>query len=134
MIKFNLPPWLGGEQVNIIANKANGLVLVEPVARPERGQITISRSLLIAVEIAEPATTPCPEGFHWIGQSGAWCDKCGLPGWEHDGFAVLKKQPDSPFYDPTWVLRPWDSEERRQAFKKRWEPDLLERQQEVGQR
>lgn len=48
--------------------------------------------------------TPCPEGFHWIGQPWTNCDKCSLPAWEHDGMATPAQ--DSSFCDE-WTLQPW---------------------------
>lgn len=72
-----------------------------------------------------PAETPCPEGFHWIGQSFACCDKCGLPAWEHDGNAVPRDRstpfstvPDEEF----WVLSPW-KDGQREACRRKWDPD-----------
>lgn len=58
-----------------------------------------------------PARTPCPEGFHWIGQSFVQCEKCGLPAWEHAGIA--EPNPDDPFTPSgTWTLRPWKPGQR----------------------
>ena len=72
---------------------------------------------------AEPAAPPepCPEGFHWIGQALAFCDKCGLPGWEHAGTAE-----PSLFDSGAWVLRPLAVGER-EAVAHKWEPSLLDR-------
>lgn len=78
-----------------------------------------------------PPKTPCPEGFHWIGQSGAWCDKCGLPIWEHEGMARLRRSPKSPFDDANWELDPWKPGDR-EALRKRWEPELPAHQARQG--
>jgi hypothetical protein len=70
------------------------------------------------------APTPCPEGFHWIGQSFAHCDLCGLPAWEHEGHAV----PDSEVIlmgHRGWVLRPWERGER-EACRAKWDPALYQ--------
>lgn len=54
-----------------------------------------------------PPPIPCPEGFHWIGQSFAHCDKCGLSAWDHEGMAVLPPHDSSPFSNSAFVLKPW---------------------------
>lgn len=50
--------------------------------------------------------TPCPDGFHWIGQSFRHCDQCGLPAWEHAGWAELPKG-GGPFDTRPLVLTPF---------------------------
>lgn len=86
--------------------------------------------LTVADEIApkpapppEPPKVPCPEGFHWLGQSFAHCDKCGLPAWEHEGTASLPvdRALKSPYDDTRWVLKPWEPGER-EACRAKWEP------------
>lgn len=70
-----------------------------------------------------PSIQPCPNGFHWIGQSFTSCDKCGLPIWEHAGVAVPQWQPRSPFDYAPLILRPWKSEDEREAWRsasERW--------------
>jgi hypothetical protein len=62
---------------------------------------------------AVPLVTPCPEGFHWIGQSVASCDQCGLPAWGHEGTAALQAPLESPYDTPVWVLKPWGPGERQ---------------------
>ena len=73
----------------------------------------------------EPSSKqPCPEGFHWIGQSFAHCDKCGLPAWDHEGMASQPEPPNNPF-DPMpdgFVLRPWKAAELR-ACRRKWDPN-----------
>lgn len=69
-----------------------------------------------------PPAVPCPEGFHWIGQSFASCDMCGLPAWEHAGRAALTV-PDSPFGDGEWVLEPWVPGEA-ERIRAKWDPEL----------
>lgn len=66
----------------------------------------------------EPPKTPCPEGFHWIGQSFACCDQCTLPAWEHEGMAVPSRR-NSPFDVGGWVLKPWGPGER-ESCKAKW--------------
>lgn len=66
----------------------------------------------------EPAPrTPCPEGFHWIGQSFACCDGCGLPAWDHEGIATPDR--DSPVAHG-WKLKPWAPGER-EACRAKWD-------------
>lgn len=71
----------------------------------------------------KPPRVPCPEGFHWIGQSFAHCDKCGLPAWEHEGMATARR-PESPWSfepdDQYWVLKPWAPGER-EACRRKWD-------------
>lgn len=74
---------------------------------------------LLPVE-AKPERKPCPEGFHYIGQSFASCDECGLPAWDHEGMAVLAKPMNSPFSEFKPVLRPWGDGER-ERIKRLWE-------------
>ena len=71
--------------------------------------------------------TPCPEGFHWVGQSFRYCDKCGLPAWDHAGEARLPQQKVSTDIifggaDLKWVLKPWEPGEREACFRKWTEP------------
>lgn len=72
-----------------------------------------------SVEQPEPGSQPCAEGFHWIGQSFAHCDKCGLPAWDHAGTAGLPPGA-GPFGRPDWVLKPYaDGEAER--IKAKWD-------------
>lgn len=72
----------------------------------------------------KPPKVACPEGFHWIGQSFACCDKCGLPAWEHEGMASARR-PESPWSpvpdEEYWVLKPWAPGER-EACQRKWGP------------
>lgn len=70
-----------------------------------------------------PPKVPCPEGYHWIGQSFRYCDKCGLPAWEHAGYAGLPENAD-PFDgdDQSWTLKPWKPGEREAVFRNWSEP------------
>lgn len=93
---------------------------VKPPASPDRP------SSLQPVAIRAPARsspsrprTPCAEGFHWIGQSFAYCDRCGLPAWEHEGYAELPEG-TGPFGTDEWVLRPWKPGER-DAIRQTWD-------------
>ena len=65
--------------------------------------------------------TPCPEGFHWIGQPFTTCDKCALPAWEHEGMAAPAR--DNPYDVGGWVLRPWNPGER-EACRAKWAPTI----------
>lgn len=77
----------------------------------------------LAKETPPPPKVPCPEGFHWIGQSMATCDVCTLPAWEHAGMA----QPDgglkTPFDSFAWVLEPWKPGEA-EACRAKWDPEV----------
>lgn len=64
---------------------------------------------------AVPTPVPCPEGFHWIGQSFAHCDLCDLPAWEHAGHAEPVK---GGF---RLALRPWEPGEA-DDIKAKWGP------------
>jgi hypothetical protein len=70
--------------------------------------------------IERPGPTPCPDGFHWIGQTFEHCDRCSLPARDHDGMSTLDKD-RSPFDKGNrWVLRPWEPGER-EAVRAKWE-------------
>ena len=56
-------------------------------------------------EVGEPKRTPCPEGYHFVGQRLTHCAECGLPPWVHAGRADLP-QGAGPF-GSGWVLKPW---------------------------
>lgn len=110
-------------------------VLVETLAAGTAVQVEIDAETGIArvrgipvVEPQEEAEPPvaCPEGFHWMGQSFAFCEKCGLPAWEHEGLARVDVHPGEErlFGPDSWQLRPWRDGER-QAVARRWEPELL---------
>jgi len=70
--------------------------------------------------LLRPGPTPCPEGFHWIGQPATSCDECGLPAWEHEGMATSNRL-ESPFHNSLLVLRPWNPGEREE-IKAKWGP------------
>lgn len=63
-----------------------------------------------------PVVEPCPDGFRWMGQPLTTCEKCGLPAWEHDGWADNAE--DNPF-SARLVLRPWKPGER-ERIEARW--------------
>lgn len=57
----------------------------------------------------ETADTEDPtvcEGFRWIGQSFATCDRCGQPAWDHVG-EEISAEGAGPF-DNRWTVRPWE--------------------------
>ncbi len=62
---------------------------------------------------------PCPEGFHWIGQTFKSRDKCGLPAWEHKGEARIPKD-INVFSEFEWELHPWGPGEA-ERMKARWD-------------
>jgi hypothetical protein len=88
-----------GEPLSVIAdNITEALGILLPGLRPPSVD-----------ETAEPESVPhvpCPEGFHWIGQSFESCDQCGLPADMHAGWAIPTS--DSPMGDTQFELRPWD--------------------------
>lgn len=66
-----------------------------------------------------PPPIPCPEGFHWIGQSFAHCDKCGLPAWDHEGMST--RPPNAGLLDDvTYVLTPWGPG-AAEKIRRKWE-------------
>lgn len=78
-------------------------------------------------QATQPAVkVPCPEGFHWVGQSFRHCAECGLPAWDHAGEARLPERVSTDFLfasaDPGWVLKPWRPGERASCFRKWSEP------------
>lgn len=62
---------------------------------------------------------PCPEGFHWIGQTFAACDRCSLPAWDHAGVAELTAPVFST--EPAYRLRPWNPGEA-DRIRETWAP------------
>ncbi|MGE9282302.1 hypothetical protein ACP4B2_27660 [Streptomyces rochei] len=71
-----------------------------------------------ATETQPPATPVVCEGFVWIGQSFATCDRCGQPAWEHDGQDVAVEGA-GPF-DPRRTVRPWEPGQA-DAIRAKWE-------------
>jgi hypothetical protein len=67
---------------------------------------------------AEPTELPpvC-EGFQWIGQSFATCDRCGQPAWDHAGEDVAAEGA-GPF-DNRRTVRPWKPGEA-DAIRAKW--------------
>lgn len=75
-----------------------------------------------------PAAVPCPEGFHWIAQTFASCDRCGLPAWDHEGIAVPDVRPaeaEGALAARRHVLRRWHDGERL-ATARKWESSLID--------
>lgn len=54
----------------------------------------------------ETEAPPVCEGFRWIGQSFAICDRCGQPAWEHVG-EEIPVEGAGPF-DNRRTVRPWE--------------------------
>ncbi|MDX3759305.1 hypothetical protein [Streptomyces sp. AK02-04a] len=66
---------------------------------------------------AEPS--PVCQGFQWIGQSFATCDRCGQPAWEHAGEDVAVEGA-GPF-DNRRTVRPWKPGQA-DAIRAKWAP------------
>ncbi|MFJ2848301.1 hypothetical protein [Streptomyces rubiginosohelvolus] len=71
-----------------------------------------------AQPVAEPEPVVC-EGFVWIGQSFAHCDRCGQPAWDHDGEEVAAEGA-GPF-DTGRTIRPWKPGQA-DAIRAKWAP------------
>ncbi|MGW2520537.1 hypothetical protein ACWC09_26680 [Streptomyces sp. NPDC001617] len=54
----------------------------------------------------ETEAPPVCEGFRWIGQSFACCDRCGQPAWDHVG-EEIPVEGAGPF-DNRRTVRPWE--------------------------
>lgn len=54
----------------------------------------------------ETEAPPVCEGFVWIGQSFAICDRCGQPAWEHVGEEVPIE--GAGLFDNRRTVRPWE--------------------------
>ncbi|MEV0556284.1 hypothetical protein AB0I27_22880 [Streptomyces sp. NPDC050597] len=83
-----------------------------PWARTVGADIAALRELLDApASVPQPETQagrdlpPVCEGFVWIGQSFATCDRCGQPAWDHAGEEIAVEGAD-PF-DTRRTVRPW---------------------------
>lgn len=74
----------------------------------------------LADEAPQPETRAAEvcEGFQWIGQSFATCDRCGQPAWEHDGEDV-PVEGAGPF-DTRRTARPWKPGQA-DAMRAKWE-------------
>lgn len=79
----------------------------------------------------KPPKVPCPEGFHWIGQSFATCDHCGLPAWEHAGQAVPAPS-DRPSGASPWRLAQWEQGEA-ERIRQKWEPTMRRKEHPSAQ-
>ncbi|NUU26026.1 MAG: hypothetical protein HOV68_31685 [Streptomycetaceae bacterium] len=67
----------------------------------------------------EPTAPPVCEGFVWIGQSLATCDRCGQPAWDHTGEEV-PVEGAAPF-DNRRTVRPWEPGQA-DRIRAKWEP------------
>lgn len=118
------PPRSGPPQVKLDEARARADVLA--VARTGRHLDLLARWVsrweTQPAPVPEPVT-PCPEGFHWIGQSFATCDQCGLPAWEHEGLAGYDSDAALPFFPPSFVLKPWAPGERERIRARWYRPD-----------
>jgi hypothetical protein len=64
----------------------------------------------LADEAQQPEEVPAPQpvvcqGFQWIGQSFATCDRCGQPAWDHAGEEVVAEWASAFLARRT--VRPW---------------------------
>jgi len=73
-----------------------------------RGAVGFLRRMAAETQPSEPQSEPPPvcEGFRWIGQSFATCDRCGQPAWDHVG-EEIPVDGAGPF-DGEWTVRPWN--------------------------
>jgi len=60
------------------------------------------------------------QGFVWIGQSFATCDRCAQPAWEHEGADVPVDDKAGPF-DNRRTIRPWEPGEA-DRIRAKWTP------------
>ncbi|NUP15464.1 MAG: hypothetical protein HOZ81_05040 [Streptomyces sp.] len=67
----------------------------------------------------EPTAPPVCEGFVWIGQSFATCDRCSQPAWDHTGEEV-PVEGAAPF-DNRRTVRPWEPGQA-DRIRDKWEP------------
>jgi len=68
----------------------------------------------------EGQAPPVCQGFVWIGQSFATCDRCGQPAWEHAGEEV-PVEGAGPF-DNRRTVRPWKPGQA-DAIRAKWAPE-----------
>lgn len=73
-------------------------------------------------ETQAPEPPPVCEGFRWIGQSFATCDRCGQPAWDHAGEEV-PVEGAGPF-DTRRTVRPWKPGEA-DAIRAKWAPPAV---------
>lgn len=98
------------------------------IGESTRREIDYAESIGVPVRTVDFAPTapapktPCPEGFHWLGQPFTSCDKCGLPAWEHAGEARLPEGA-SPFSLAEFVLRPWGPGQA-DRIRAKWDPNF----------
>jgi hypothetical protein len=76
----------------------------------------------VAAEVQPPEvqaedSKPVCEGFQWVGQSFAICERCGQPAWEHAGEELPAEGAD-PF-DTRRTVRPWKPGEA-DAIRAKW--------------
>ncbi|MDX3637803.1 hypothetical protein PV728_48045 [Streptomyces europaeiscabiei] len=80
----------------------------------------------LAAEAPHTATPdeepPVCEGFVWIGQSFATCDRCGQPAWDHEGEEVAAEGA-GPF-DNRRTVRPWKPGQA-DAIRAKWGPPAV---------
>ncbi|SOD80065.1 hypothetical protein SAMN06272781_6850 [Streptomyces sp. 1222.2] len=75
-----------------------------------------------------PAAAEAPpvcEGFVWIGQSFATCDRCGQPAWDHAGEEVPVE--DAGPFDTRRTVRPWKPGQAA-AIRAKWSAPTVEAQ------
>lgn len=67
---------------------------------------------------ATPEAPPVCEGFQWIGQSFATCERCGQPAWDHAGEEVAVE--GAGVFDTRRTVRPWKPGQA-DAIRAKWE-------------
>ncbi|MFD9443376.1 hypothetical protein [Streptomyces sp. NPDC060001] len=82
-------------------------------------------------ETPEPEPPVVCEGFVWIGQSFATCDRCAQPAWDYDG-ADVAVEGAGPF-DDRRTVRPWEPGEA-DAIRAKWAPPAVVPQPEEADR
>ena len=110
---------IGAIHSGTITGKLNGVI---PATTPSGWRIEYTSMPLTAEPAAagpdQTDETPVVcEGFQWIGQSFAICDRCGQPAWDHAGQDVAVEGA-GPF-DNRRTVRPWGPGEA-DAIRAKW--------------
>jgi hypothetical protein len=110
----------GGLHDQVCRRYVAGHELLSPARRLDRAR----EELRLAAEPAAPGPDQTRdeepvvcEGFQWIGQSFATCDRCGQPAWDHAGQDVAVDGA-GPF-DNRRTVRPWGPGEA-DAIRAKW--------------
>lgn len=100
----NAPLWRDGTPVERRIVRETTTYTVEVEHQPASSAVP-GRSA--ATDTHEETRSPVCEGFRWIGQSFATCDRCGQPAWDHDGEEVRVPVEGAGPFDGEWTVRPW---------------------------